>query len=43
MQIQKILGYGLIKTTREYKIAAIGLKVKKWIAYHGFAINLDVR
>ncbi|MBD1154188.1 lipoyl(octanoyl) transferase LipB [Pelagibacterales bacterium SAG-MED23] len=23
------------------KVAAIGIKVKKWIAYHGFAINLS--
>ena len=23
------------------KIAAIGVKVKKWIAYHGFSINVD--
>ena len=23
------------------KVAAIGVKVKKWIAYHGFAINID--
>ena len=23
-----------------YKIAAIGIKVKKWIAYHGFSINI---
>ena len=23
------------------KIAAIGIKVKKWIAYHGFAINVN--
>ena len=23
------------------KVAAIGIKVKKWIAYHGFAINID--
>ena len=22
------------------KIAAIGIRVKKWIAYHGFAINV---
>ena len=24
------------------KIAAIGLKIKRWIAYHGFAINFSV-
>tara|TARA_S200000501_G_scaffold68834_1_gene60703 strand:- start:119 stop:736 length:618 start_codon:yes stop_codon:yes gene_type:complete len=23
------------------KVAAIGIKVKRWIAYHGFAINID--
>jgi len=23
------------------KVAAIGLKISKWIAYHGFAINID--
>ena len=23
------------------KIAAIGIRVKKWIAYHGFAVNID--
>ena len=23
------------------KIAAIGIRVKKWIAYHGFAININ--
>ena len=23
------------------KVAAIGIKVKKWIAYHGFAINIS--
>ena len=27
--------------TKIEKIAAIGIKVKKWIAYHGFAINID--
>ena len=23
------------------KVAAIGIRVKKWVAYHGFAINVD--
>ena len=23
------------------KVAAIGIKVSKWIAYHGFSINID--
>ena len=27
--------------TKVEKIAAIGIKVKKWIAYHGFAININ--
>ena len=27
--------------TKIEKIAAIGIKVKKWIAYHGFAININ--
>ena len=24
-----------------YKIASIGLKVKKWVTYHGFSININ--
>ena len=23
------------------KIAAIGIRISKWIAYHGFSINID--
>ena len=31
-----------INHRNEYKkIAAIGIKVKKWITYHGFSINID--
>ena len=26
---------------REYKIAAIGVRVKKWIAYHGISLNIE--
>ncbi len=29
------------KSGKINKIAAIGIKVKKWIAYHGFAINIS--
>jgi len=31
-----------IDHNNEYKkIAAIGIKVRKWIAYHGFSVNID--
>ena len=26
---------------RHYKIASIGVRVKKWVAYHGLAVNID--
>ena len=39
---EKNIGIWVNKNNKEYKIAAIGLKVKKWIAYHGFALNLNV-
>ena len=29
------------KNNRVDKVAAIGIKIKKWIAYHGFAININ--
>jgi lipoyl(octanoyl) transferase len=29
------------KNNKVDKVAAIGIKVKKWIAYHGFAININ--
>jgi len=36
------IGIWVKKNNLEYKIAAIGIKVKKWVAYHGFALNLNV-
>ena len=29
------------KSGKVNKVAAIGIKVKKWIAYHGFSININ--
>ena len=29
------------KNDKINKVAAIGIKIKKWIAYHGFAININ--
>ena len=31
----------LNNVTKIEKVAAIGIKVKKWIAYHGFALNIS--
>ena len=30
-----------VNNTKIEKVAAIGIKVKKWIAYHGFALNIS--
>ncbi len=35
------IGIWVIKKNKIKKIAAIGIKVRKWIAYHGFAININ--
>tara|TARA_B100000029_G_scaffold388791_1_gene385061 strand:- start:8 stop:625 length:618 start_codon:yes stop_codon:yes gene_type:complete len=34
------IGIWVGKKNNRTKIAAIGIKVKKWVAYHGFAINV---
>ena len=39
MLIKKILEFGLIKKKNK-KVVAIGLRIKKWVAYHGFALNV---
>ena len=36
------VGIWVKKNNLDYKIAAIGIKVKKWIAYHGFSLNINV-
>ena len=38
---RKNIGIWFKKSNHEKKIAAIGIKVKKWVAYHGFAINVS--
>tara|TARA_Y100001970_G_scaffold69232_1_gene88290 strand:+ start:45 stop:665 length:621 start_codon:yes stop_codon:yes gene_type:complete len=37
---RKNIGIWTKLNNKEKKIAAIGIKVKKWIAYHGFSINI---
>ena len=38
---KKNIGIWFDKKNRIEKVAAIGVKVSKWIAYHGFSINID--
>ena len=37
---RKNIGIWYKKNKKIEKVAAIGIKVKKWIAYHGFSINI---
>ena len=30
-----------VRNKKREKVAAIGIKVKKWIAYHGFSLNIS--
>ena len=39
---KKNIGIWIKQGNLDKKIAAIGIKVKKWIAYHGFSININV-
>ena len=39
---KKNIGIWISHKSTTKKIAAIGIKIKKWIAYHGFAINYSV-
>jgi len=38
---RKNIGIWVNNENKSKKIAAIGIKVKKWVAYHGFALNLS--
>ena len=38
---RKNIGIWIKKNKEEEKIAAIGIRVKNWIAYHGFCINIE--
>ena len=38
---RKNIGIWVNTNGRKEKVAAIGIKVKKWIAYHGFSLNID--
>ena len=38
---KKNIGIWVKNNNNSMKIAAIGIRVKKWIAYHGFAINVS--
>ena len=38
---KKNVGIWIKKNNKVFKIAAIGVRVSKWIAYHGFSINIS--
>ena len=38
---KKNIGIWVGDLNKQKKIAAIGIKVKKWIAYHGFSLNIS--
>ena len=38
---RKNIGIWVTKNGKIRKIAAIGIRVKRWIAYHGFSININ--
>ena len=38
---RKNVGIWVKKKNKILKLAAIGIKIKKWVAYHGFSINID--
>ena len=39
---KKNIGIWIKQKNKKKKVGAIGLKIKKWIVFHGFSINLNV-
>ena len=39
---KKNVGIWVKHNNKRKKIAAVGVKIKKWVAYHGFSLNLKV-
>ncbi len=37
---RKNIGIWIYNKKQTYKVGAIGLRIKKWIAYHGFSLNI---
>ena len=35
------IGIWIEKNKKKKKVAAIGIKIKKWVAYHGFSLNIN--
>ena len=35
------IGIWVYQNNKKKKVAAIGIKIKKWVAYHGFSINVN--
>ena len=38
---RKNIGIWYKKENQIFKVAAIGIKVKRWVAYHGFSLNIN--
>ena len=39
---KKNIGIWVEQNNQKKKIGAIGVKIKRWIAYHGFSLNISV-
>ena len=39
---KKNIGIWINHKNKEKKVASIGIKISKWIAYHGYALNINI-